>query len=116
MFQCPEPMQEGYEAFTRAYPNSSHRNNKYVRRFITYLEDSGVTSFSGITPELIKPFLALYVGCVPKTIATVAGNIKRFFRFLHAEGFLETDYSGCFMKARVARNANIPASWRSERH
>lgn len=114
LFQCPESMQEGYAAFTRAYPNSSHRNNKYVRRFITYLEDSGVTSFSRITPELIKSFLTLYVGCVPKTIATVAGNIKRFFRFLHAKGFLETDYSGCFMKARVARNANIPASWRSE--
>lgn len=114
LFQCPAPMKDGYEAFVKVYPNSAHRNNKYVRRFITYLEDKGITTYDGIEPELIKSFLKLYVGCVPKTIATVAGNLKRFFRFLHSEGYLQTDFSNCFMKARVARNANIPASWPAE--
>ena len=114
LFQCPEPMKDGYNAFVKVYPNSSHRNNKYVRRFITHLEDMGITTYEGIEPELIKSFLKLYVGCIPKTIATVAGNIKRFFRFLHSEGYLNSDFSYCFMKARIARNANIPASWSPE--
>ena len=114
LFQCPDPMKEGYDAFVKKYPNASHRNNKYVRRFITHLEDLGITTYGGIEPEVIKSFLQLYVGCVPKTIATVAGNLKRFFRFLHSEGYLTTDYSNCFMKVRVGRNANIPATWSSE--
>ena len=41
-------------------------------------------------------------------------NIKRFFSLLHSEGYLNTDFSNCFMKARIARNANIPASWSAE--
>lgn len=113
-FQCPGPMSDGYDAFVKAYPNASHRNNKYVRRFITYLEDSGITSYGGIKPEHVKSFLTLYVGCVPKTIATVQGNIKRFFRFLNEEGYLYTDFSSCFVKSHVARNANIPASWKPD--
>lgn len=113
-FQCPESMSQGYDAFVKAYPNSSHRNNKYVRRFITFLKDEGIETYEDIRPDSIKTFLTLYVGCVPKTIATVSGNVKRFLRFLHTEEYITTDYSDCFMRAHIARNANIPASWPAE--
>lgn len=114
IFSCPPAMEPGYNAYVKKYPNAKHRNNKYVRRFIVFLDEMKVHDYSEIQPSHLKNFQVLYTDCVPQTLSTANGNVKKFLIFLKDIGIIEQDYSDCFVKTHIARNANIPAVWRSE--
>jgi integrase/recombinase XerD len=77
----------------RCTPRTIETYSLSLRRFLTWLQEHGVTDCQGITPHDIRLFLAELdrQGYASSYVHIYARTVKTWLRFLHAEGLIASD-------------------------
>ena len=90
-------------------PSRSRKDLYYIRLFIHYVTDEelvDVTAFS--VPDVIGFIESLMDRYRPNTIMGVCTSLRRFFRFLHAEGLRDDHLDDAVPKVAHRRLAELP--------
>lgn len=119
-FECPVPFINEYEAFqeicvARKYTRMGKTSLfSILRKFLIFLDDACVTSSDRITSRLVIKFLSSYSGNSTRYIATIISVLRNYLAFLHQDGYMAVELTGCLPKVRIMRNAFIPSDWKQE--
>ena len=119
-YQCPVQFEEEYQAFTeellyREYARSTVTSNtEKVNKFLTFLDNSGVSSSRSISGKHLTAFLSGYSNCRPKYISTIIYVLRNYLTFLYDQGFTGKDISKFLPKVMIRRDAFIPYYWKRE--
>lgn len=94
----------------RAASVNSYRH--YLDRFEAYLARIGVASLEELSPPILSAFVVerAGMGLAKSTVGGSAGALRVFLRYLHREGMVDSDLSGCVEWPQVYRLSNIPRS------
>ncbi|MEI6421996.1 MAG: tyrosine-type recombinase/integrase [Lentisphaerota bacterium] len=119
-FECPVQFANDYKAFQDACLMRNYTNMgktsifSILRKFLIFLNDSGLASSNEMTSPLIIKFLSSYIGNSTRYIATIISNLRNYLDFLYKDGRITTELTGCFPKVKIMRNAFIPSVWKQE--
>jgi len=119
-FECPNGFKESYESFQkicriRNYtPMGKTSIFSILKKFIIFMDDSGVASADKMTAEHIIQFLTSYSANSTRYIATIVSILRNYIAVLREEGYLDKDLAVCLPKIRIMRNGFIPSVWKQE--
>jgi site-specific recombinase XerD len=93
-------------------PASLNAYRHYLDRFAAYLARIGMASIKDLSPPILSAFIVERAGAglAKSTVAGSAGALRVFLRYLHREGMVDSDLSGCVGWPQVYRLSNIPRS------
>lgn len=91
-----------------------HTHERVVNRFLHFLKYEGLASINKLDEKHISRFMLEITGHRGK-ISYESGSLRKFFRYLHHEGFVEKDYS-LFIPAsnRLRCREHLPTVWEKD--
>lgn len=96
---------------------SSITINHYVKqtaRFLDYTVSQGIKSCKAITLTLINGYIKTLAGYTYKTIEQNLCSLRAFFKFLHMNGEIDTDFSAKIPMVQARKQPRIPSVWSAE--
>jgi integrase/recombinase XerD len=119
-FQSPEQFEEEYSAFQeeliyREYARATViSNTEKVENFLRFLETNKVDSSKLINTKHLTIYLSAYKNSKPRYVSAIIQVLRKYLVFIYDHGFIDEDISKSLPKVRIARNAFIPYSWKTE--
>lgn len=119
-FQCPLYLKFAYDSYVnnnleRNIAVTSQRNLIYpIKKFITFIHSSSITSYDDIGADTVSKFLLIYSDCSGWYIRTLTVNLRIFFSYLYENNYTTIDLSQLVPKVRIVRDAFIPSSWKKD--
>jgi len=83
----------------------------HIKLFYDFMGFRGVEKVTQITPELISGYVLSLQGGSLVYAKHRLSTLKYFFRFIHANGYCETDFSYAVPRIKAPKNQNVPALW-----
>lgn len=87
---------------------------KYIGKFLLFMEKHGVTDLSQITVASILDYANIFAGYSSATSHNSLSTLRVFLRYLHEIGILEEDLSEKVPHIRYRRDAHIPSAFPKE--
>lgn len=95
-------------------PRTMQNYDKYLGKFLLYLEKHNVLDLSQITPEAVLGYTDMLCGYSAATSHNTLSALRVFLRYLHATGRTDEDLSGDVPTVRYTRDAQIPSAFPKE--
>jgi len=114
----PFPFESAVPAFAeylrdeRGFAESTIRNHRrHLREFGQSLSQTGVTSFSELSPPVLAAFVVEHTSkMAPRTRLGLCCHLRVLLRFCHREGITNRDLSGAVGTPQVYRLDDVPRS------
>ncbi|MCP3956616.1 MAG: tyrosine-type recombinase/integrase [bacterium] len=104
-----EAFEEHLRRTRGAHPSISRKDVYYVRLFIKYASDEDLVDVTGFAAQDVIGFITSLVGRYqPATIKGVSTTLRRFFRFLRAEGLRDDHLDDAVPGVVHRRGAGLP--------
>jgi len=87
---------------------------KQAARFLDYAASQGVKSCKEITLTLINDYIKTLAGYTYKTVEQNLCSLRAFFRFLHLNEVIDTDFSAKIPMIQARKQTRIPSVWSEE--
>lgn len=87
---------------------------RYVSRFLSFLEMTGRSSIDTISVEDIYRYTATLAGMNKVTVKSTIGPIKQFLRYLYLNRFISQDLSLFVAVIKTRTQTKIPSVWEKE--
>jgi integrase/recombinase XerD len=87
---------------------------KYIGKFLLFMERRSVADLSQITASSILDFTNIFAGYSSATSHNSLAALRVFLRYLHATGTLDKDFSNIVPHVRYRRDARIPSAFSKE--
>ncbi len=84
---------------------------KYIGKFLLYLERHEITELSQITAATILDYCRIFATCTKATSHNSMSVLRVFLRYLHQKSVLSEDLSGKVPSANYRRDAHIPSAF-----
>jgi site-specific recombinase XerD len=82
--------------------------------FMDYLTSQGINDFEQVTLEIINAYIRTLAGFTYKTVEQNICSLRAFFRFLHLEGSLLSDFSSKMPMVKARKQTAIPSVWTND--
>ena len=105
---------EFYREFVRNRPRTLLEKKWNVTKFLHYLDSDGVKSTNEIQASMISEFLMSVAHWKPTTLATMAGHLRSFLRYLNMRGLVSGVLIGEMPKIHFRKNEPLPSVWHPE--
>jgi integrase/recombinase XerD len=114
----PFPLESTVPAFAeylrdeRGFAESTIRNyRRHLSEFAQYLIQTGVTSFSQLSPPVLAAFVVEHTPkMAPRTRLGLCCHLRVLLRFCHREGITSRDLSGAVGTPQIYRLDDVPRS------
>jgi site-specific recombinase XerD len=103
-----------FQKFCLAKEYSNVTIGHYVKQssyFMDYLTAQGVSGFKEVTLDLIHAYIRTLAGFSYKTVEQNICSLRSFFRFLHQEGTVSTDFAAKMPMVKARKQTAIPSVW-----
>lgn len=87
---------------------------KYLGKFLLYLENHAVTELAQITAGTIVAYTDMLCSDTPATLYNALGALRVFLRHLHAQGLVAQDWSSTMPNVRRPPDAHLPSTFSTE--
>lgn len=87
---------------------------KQSARFLDYAVSQGIRSCKEITLTLINNYIKTLAGYTYKTVEQNLCSLRAFFRFIHLNGEINTDFSSKLPMVQARKQTRIPSVWSAE--
>jgi site-specific recombinase XerD len=88
--------------------------NRFLRRWLAFLADKGITAWPQLRGAAFSDFLAGNNHMAPGSLALIAGVLRSFMRYLFVQGIVEQDWSEHVPRFRYGRPERLPSVWSPE--
>lgn len=111
---------EGVSSFT-AHLHDIQRSEKtidsyqrYVSRFLSFVEQSGKYSFEELTVEDVLDYIASFADKNKRTVKSAIGPVRIFLSYLYLNEYIERDLSPFVTGVKTRTQTKIPSVWKKE--
>lgn len=87
---------------------------KKAARFLDYAVSQKINSCKEITLELINNYIKTLAGYTYKTVEQNICSLRAFFKFLHLNEEIDTDFSTRMPMIQTRKQTRIPSTWAAE--
>ncbi|MCL6443004.1 MAG: site-specific integrase [Alicyclobacillus sp.] len=108
---------EGFKEHQKQYqmsPATMKSYEKYIGKFLLYLEKHDVLDLSHITSRTILGYTDMFCGYTPATSHNSLSTLRVFLRYLHEIGIVDEDLSTSVPHVKYRRDAQIPSAFPKE--
>lgn len=102
-FQAAQRMQRS--------PVTLQAYEKFLGKFLLYLENHNVTEFTQITAPTILAYTDMLCSDTPATLYNALGALRVFLRYLHTQGLVAQDWSPAVPNVRRPPDAHLPSTF-----
>lgn len=113
----PAEFREGVEAFLSDIVKSGLSRGYYrqltstIHDLILYLDDHGITRLDEIKSSDNDGFIASLTGLCTKTVFTRIGYLRRFYRFLYLNNYIDIPLNDRLPQASIQGRTYFPVVW-----
>lgn len=94
--------------------NTLTNYNKYIGRFLFYLEKSNIRDIAQLTPGIISGYCTSHFTYSLSTLYNSFCALRVFFRYLKTQGLQETDFSKIVPSVSYRRASKLPSAFSKE--
>ena len=87
---------------------------KQAARFLDYAVSQGIESCQGITLTLINNYIKTLAGYTYKTVEQNLCSLRAFFRFIHLNEEINSDFASNMPMVQARKQTRIPSAWSAE--
>jgi len=91
--------------------NTLSYGRRYLRQWLSFLADKGITSWDGLEGSLVSSFFASRVNMRPNSLCLVACVLRQFFQHLFLQGTVSRDWSDHIPRFRRGARSRLPTIW-----
>ncbi len=85
--------------------------NRYIGKFLLYLEEYHIFSFDQITPAIILDYCNIFATYTTSTTYNSLCSLRVFLRYLKQKGAVDNDYSDIVPSVHFIRASKIPSTF-----